>query len=82
MEVGSGQPVRRDVSLDQSQTGRERQARSNPRRNVDKNKKIVDKIIPRWQDCDFAASVYEIVFGVGEYFARSGSTLPDPSSAT
>ena len=27
---------------------------------------------------NFAAGVYEIVFGVGEYFARSGSTLPDP----
>ena len=27
---------------------------------------------------DFAAGIYEIVFGVGEYFARSGSTLPDP----
>jgi len=109
-----------------------------PPRNVDKNKKIVDKMINRWQDgssfegeamgrltthvldtahgkpgagiaitvyrvdgerrrvatattnadgrCDnplvdgedFAAGVYEIVFGVGEYYVRSGNTLPDP----
>jgi len=27
---------------------------------------------------DFAAGIYEIVFGVGEYFARSGAKLPDP----
>ena len=26
----------------------------------------------------FVAGVYEIVFGVGEYFDRSGSALPDP----
>jgi len=27
---------------------------------------------------EFAAGVYEIVFGVGEYYARSGNTLPEP----
>ena len=33
---------------------------------------------PLVDGADFAAGVYEIVFGVGEYFARSGGTLPDP----
>jgi 5-hydroxyisourate hydrolase len=27
---------------------------------------------------EFAAGVYEIVFGVGEYYARSGNPLPEP----
>jgi len=26
----------------------------------------------------FVAGIYELVFGVGEYFARSGNALPEP----
>ena len=33
---------------------------------------------PLVDGADFAAGVYEIVFRVGEYYARSGHTLPDP----
>ena len=33
---------------------------------------------PLLDGADFAAGVYEIVFGVGEYYGRSGNTLPDP----
>src|SRR6266404_1296809 len=33
---------------------------------------------PLVDGADFAAGIYEIVFGVGEYFAHSGGKIPDP----
>jgi len=33
---------------------------------------------PLLDGADFVAGVYEIVFGVGEYYARTGNTLPEP----
>jgi 5-hydroxyisourate hydrolase len=33
---------------------------------------------PLLEGAEFAAGIYELLFGVGEYFARSESTLPDP----
>jgi 5-hydroxyisourate hydrolase len=33
---------------------------------------------PLLEGADFTAGVYELVFGVGDYYARSGLALPEP----